>query len=307
MHNCGAGGLFHAAVSLSASPNVSVSLREAQRVFGLAVASRTNCSAGVSSSVSVQRWAAQPSPSPPLPSQEGTYIINSSDRACCSRTGVRVRVRVRVRGSSDLADACSALRGNSSPLNPSQACLRGLPSAAVASLLPAAFDVSPKLPPSPSGNHYPGACSPRPLPTPSDPPHVGNGVPTLGQRALPGHQCATFENARNRYWAMRNSGGGNDPGLSGAPWRQHGLQLCIRVLGLSQLQTTCKGHALSTSNVRWAHVNPCGLRERRKSVQFVLSMHDAPPPCRLGGGGRGDGGARRGLGAGGGLGPVMQG
>ena len=85
-------GLFGAAVSLSASPNVSMAIGGAQRVFELAIAGRTNCSGSFSSL----------------------------------------------------------------PASGTAACLRALPAAVVASMLPGAYDVSPELPLTPSGQHYPG-------------------------------------------------------------------------------------------------------------------------------------------------------
>lgn len=78
----GSRGLFHAAISLSASPNVSVSRRDAQAVFRNVVDAGTNCS--------------------------------------------------------------------------NLTCLLSLPPLAVANLLPAEFDVTPQLPATPSGQHYPG-------------------------------------------------------------------------------------------------------------------------------------------------------
>eukprot|EP00037_Helgoeca_nana_P022696 m.233286 g.233286 ORF g.233286 m.233286 type:complete len:608 (-) comp26086_c0_seq2:501-2324(-) len=83
----GSRGLFHAAVSLSASPNISVNLADAQRVF--------------------------------------TDVVRRST-------------------------ACTASNGTSVE------CLLALPAVSVASLLPVAFDVTPQLPETPTGQHYPG-------------------------------------------------------------------------------------------------------------------------------------------------------
>lgn len=85
-------GLFHAAVSLSASPNVSMTIGDAQRIFELAIAGRTNCSG----------------------------------------------------------------KSNSTSTSGPAKCLRALPAAVVASMLPRPYDVSPELPLTPKGQHYPG-------------------------------------------------------------------------------------------------------------------------------------------------------
>jgi len=112
-------GLFHAAVSLSASPNISMNLTTGEEAFTGVVARRTNCSCSGNSVDSTSGGGS-----------------SGSKNSNCGGGGTRNHSVFEMQHTAE--------------------CLRRLPAASVAGLLPSTFDVSPALPLAQTGQEYPG-------------------------------------------------------------------------------------------------------------------------------------------------------